>query len=329
MQIMKAKAWFFLLFISCFFIVQVSRADEGLNLPDGEAEKDTTWVIGGFFRQQLNQVSFSNWAQGGENSFASTTILNFSANYKKDKLSWENRLNTAFGLLKTEDEPLRKNEDRIHYITKAGREISPNLSTSFLGDFRTQFYKGYNYPNDSVVVSRFMAPGTLALSLGIDYRPFTFLSVFVSPASGKFTFVRDQELANKGAFGVSPAEYDQEGQLIREGKNVNSEFGVLLSLFLNKEVFEDVYVESRLTLFNNLVDDERSNRKNTDLDWETNINMKINRYITASAFFHMIYDHDILLPLTNDAGEEIGKTRKLQLKQILGIGLSYRLSASR
>lgn len=326
---MKAKALFLLFCVPCLFFAVGAFANDEVNGNSEDAEMDTTWVFNGFFSQQLNQVSFSNWAQGGENSVASTTILNMNANYRKDKLSWENRLNTAFGLLKTEDTPLRKNEDRIHFITKAGREISPNLSTSFLGDFRTQFYKGYKHPNDSVVVSRFMAPGTLALSLGLDYRPFEFLSIFASPASGKITFVRDQELANAGSFGVRPAEYDEDGQLIREGKRRNAEFGVLLNLVFSKEVFEDVDVESRLTLFNNLVDDERSNRKNTDVDWEININMKINRYITASAFFHMIYDHDILFPVTNEAGEVIGKTRNLQLKQILGIGLSYRLSASR
>ena len=308
----------------CLLGVSGLYALEDANVPEDEEAKDTTWVFRGFFSQQLNQVSFSNWAQGGENSVASTTIINLTANYHKKNFSWENRLNTAFGLLKTEGTPLRKNEDRIHLISKAGRELSPRFSTSFLGDFRSQFYKGYNYPNDSVVVSRFMAPGTLSLSLGIDYKPLDYLSIFLSPASGKFTFVRDQELANRGAFGVKPAEFDEEGNLIREGKNLNAEFGALLNVVFNKEVFEDVDVESRLTLFNNLVDDDSSNRKNTDVDWEITVNLKVNRYITASAFFHMLYDHDTLIPVIDEEGVQTGTTRKLQVKQMLGIGLSYR-----
>ncbi len=283
------------------------------------------WTFGGFFSQQLNQVAFSNWVQGGENSVASTSLINLTANMQNEAFYWENRLNMAFGIIKTEDTPLRKNEDRLHLISKAGREVSPHFSTSFLLDFRSQFYKGYNYPNDSVVVSRFMSPGVLSLSLGMDYKPWDFLTVFLSPASGKLTFVLDQDLANKGAFGVDPAEYDAHDNLISEGSNVNAEFGALLNLVFEKEVFEDVELESRLTLFNNLIDDDSSNRRNTDVDWETTVNLKINRYITASFFIHMIYDHDTPIPVLDEDGKETGNfKKKMQIKQMLGLGLSYR-----
>ncbi len=197
------------------------------------------WTFGGFFSQQLNQVSFSNWAQGGENSVASTSLVNLVGNMQNEEYHWKNRLNMAFGIIKTEDTPLRKNEDRLHLISKVGRDVSPHFSTSFLLDFRSQFYKGYNYPNDSVVVSRFLSPGVLSLSLGMDYKPWEFLSVFLSPASGKLTFVLDQDLANIGAFGVDPAVYDN-GNLISEGSNVNAEFGALLNLVFEKEIFEDI-----------------------------------------------------------------------------------------
>ncbi len=277
-----------------------------------ETEEESPWTFSGLVSQQINQVSFSYWAQGGENSFASTSLINLNANYKKGNFAWENRLNLAYGILKIEDTPTRKNEDRIHFLSKGGREVSPKFSTSFLAEFRTQFAKGYNYPNDSVVVSNFMAPGNLSLSIGMDYKLFEYLSIFLSPASGKFTFVLDDEIS-KSAFGVA------------EDKNINSEFGALLNIMFKKELFEDVLVESKLTLFNNLLDEDRSNRKNTDVDWETSINIKINRYITASALFHMLYDHDTLIPVEGDPGTN-GKevTRKLQIKQLFGLGLAYR-----
>ncbi len=257
------------------------------------------WKFSLFVSQQLNQISFSNWAQGGENSFASTSVANFDLIYKKDNFQWENKLNLSYGILKVEDTPLRKNEDRIFFLSKGGREVSKNLSSSFLLDFRTQFAKGYKYPNDSVVVSNFMAPGNLRLSLGMDYKPWEFLSIFFSPASGRLIFVRDEELSNQGAFGV------------KKGETLTAEFGVLANIMFSKEVFEGVFVESRLTLFNNLVVDDEDSRKNTDVDWETSINLKINRYITASFLFHLLYDHDTI--------------QKTQTRQLLGIGLSYRI----
>ncbi len=278
-----------------------------------ETNEESPWKISGLFSQQLNQVSFSYWAQGGKNSLASTSLINLSADYEKGNFSLENRLSMAYGIMKVEDTPTRKNEDRIHFLSKGGREISPKLNTSFLAEFRTQFGKGYNYPNDSLVVSNFMAPGVLSLSLGMDYKPFEFLSVFFSPASGKFTFVLDEKIASKSAFGVA------------EDRKLNAEFGVLINLMFKKELFEDVLVESRLTLFNNLIDKNKSNRKNSDVDWETSIILKINRYITASALVHMLYDHDTLIPVEADPGMLGGGiTRKVQIKQLFGLGLSYR-----
>ncbi len=295
-----------------------------LSASEQETEEDP-WQFTGFFSQQLNQISFSDWVQGGENSFASTSIVNLGAQLKKNKLNWDNRLNMSYGIIKIEDTPVRKNEDRIRLLSKFGREFSEHFSTSFLGEFRSQFDKAYKYPNDSVLLSRFMAPGYLSLSLGIDYEPWEFLSIFVSPASGKFTFVRDQELANRGSFGVDPAIFDEDGVMISEGSRTNAEFGALLNIMFKKEVFEDVEIDSKLTLFNDLTDEDKSKRKNTDIDWETSINLKINRYITASFLIHILYDDDIPIPVYDQDGVQTGYTRGFQAKQMIGIGLSYRI----
>lgn len=277
-------------------------------------EETGPWTFTGFLSQQLNQVSFSNWAAGGENSLASTSLVNLGADYKLDRTSWENRLEMVYGIIKTEDSPMRKNQDRLEFTSKAGRSISSQFSYSGLVNFRTQFGEGFNYPNDSVVVSRFMAPGYLITSLGMDYKPWDFLSIFFSPATGKFTFVRDQSLADQGAFGVNP------------GETLNAEFGAMLRLAFEKEVLQNVKIASKLELFNNYTDDDRSNRKNTDVNWQTNINLKVNQYITATVMLHMIYDHDIPVPVYQTIGGErvqVGTGPRLQTQQMLGLGLSY------
>ncbi len=312
MKIFKQYSVFLLAFLFFFSLgTHPVLADEPAEAAT-EVKDESPWKFSGLVSQQINQVSFSYWAQGGENSFASTSLINLNADYKKGNFAWENRLSLAYGILKIEDTPTRKNEDRIHFLSKGGREVSPKFSTSFLAEFRTQFTKGYNYPNDSIVVSNFMAPGNLSLSIGMEYKPWEYLSIFLSPASGKFTLVLDDEIS-KSSFGVA------------EDKNVNAEFGALLNIMFKKEIFEDVLVESKLTLFNNLLDEDKSNRKNTDVDWETAISIKINRYITASALIHMLYDHDTLIPVEGDSDTNgPGVTRKLQIKQLFGLGLSYR-----
>ncbi|MFN2394401.1 MAG: DUF3078 domain-containing protein [Bacteroidales bacterium] len=142
--------------------------------------QDTTqveknWKLTGFFQQSLNQVTFTNWAAGGENSFASTTQVRFDANYKKNLYSWENYADLNYGIIKLADNPLRKNIDKIDVFSKLGRSINDQLSYAAIVNFQSQFDKGFQYPNDSVVLSRFMAPGYLTTSLGLDYKPVDFL----------------------------------------------------------------------------------------------------------------------------------------------------------
>jgi hypothetical protein len=94
-----------------------------------------------------------------------------------------------------------------------------------------------------------------------------------------------------------------------------------------KEVMKNVNVQSRLNLFNNYTDKNIPNRRNIDVNWETLVNMKVNQYIAANIIIHLIYDDDIEIPTTRVV--EGVKTRttigpRLQFKQALGIGFSYR-----
>lgn len=270
-----------------------------------QAQKDTIktdtvklWKTGGFSILTFNQVNLSNWVAGGENAISTTAILNLFANYKKDKVVWDNSLDLGYGLMKSGSAGTRKNEDKIELNSKYGYKAFANVFYSALVNYRTQFAKGYNYPNDSVPISRFNAPGYLTVSLGLDYKPNDFLSVFVSPATGKFTFVSDQALADAGAYGVEP------------GKKVRSEFGASLSAKFQKDVVKNVNVVSKLTLFNNYTDSDKANRKNIDVNWEVMINMKAGKFLTTTILANLIYDQNVI--------------DKTQFKEVLGVGLSYK-----
>ena len=49
------------------------------------------WKFGGMGNLSLSQVSLTNWAAGGENSFSSNILANGSAKYNKGKSSWETK----------------------------------------------------------------------------------------------------------------------------------------------------------------------------------------------------------------------------------------------
>ena len=75
-----------------------------------------------------------------------------------------------------------------------------------MADLNTQFYKGYNYPDKSHYISKFFAPAYSNISLGMDFRPKSNYSLYLSPIAGKLTFVEDDYLSKEGAFGVDPGD---------------------------------------------------------------------------------------------------------------------------
>ena len=56
------------------------------------AQADTTryWKIKGENSLNFSQISFKNWSAGGENSLSLNLLLDYSANYKKNNISWDN-----------------------------------------------------------------------------------------------------------------------------------------------------------------------------------------------------------------------------------------------
>jgi hypothetical protein len=289
------------------------------------------WKHNGFIQVNFNQISLSNWSGGGENTISVISLLDYSWRYNNgdSTTSWDNTYSFGYGLSRLSESGVRKSEDRIEIDSKLNRRASGNLNYSALLNFRSQFAPGYKYPNDSVVVSRFMAPGYLVLSLGMNYQPQKYLSIFLSPATGKGTFVRDQRLADMGLYGVEAALKDAEGNIIRRGRQFRPEFGAYVDVKFNKDVVKNVRVRSQLSLFANYTDRNPQNRKNIDVNWTTTINMKVNDYIGASLFTQLVYDHDVLIPVTRivegkKVQEKIGP--RLQVKQMLGVGFAYKFS---
>ena len=156
-------------------------------------------------------------------------------------------------------------------------------------NFKSQFSDGYDYPNDSVPISRFLAPAYILYSLGLDYKPNDKFSLFFSPITGKITIVSDGRLAAEGAFGVEPAKYDKSGVRIQAGKNVRYEFGAYLKSEINKNLMENVSLQSKLELFSSY----DHNPQNVDVNWEVLIVMKINKFLSANVNTNLVYDDDI------------------------------------
>ena len=285
------------------------------------------WKKGGITGLNFTQSSFTNWAAGGENAFSATALTSLFANYKKDKWTWDNNLDMAYGLLKSGNDKARKNEDKIDFTSKLGRyAFYEHWYYTALVSFKSQFDKGYNLPDDSNVVSHFLAPAYVIGAIGLDYKTKdNSFSAFISPVTSKTVIVNDQRLADAGAYGVTPAKYDSVAGvyvLVKNGKMVNSQFGGYIKIAFKKEIMKNVTLATKLELFSNYLKDPQ----NIQVNWEMLISMKVNKLITASISTNMIYDHNIPVPVKREInGVTVNGTGpRLQFKEILAIGISYK-----
>lgn len=302
----------------------------GNSMAQESLKADTLWKFGSFLGINFNQVGLTNWAAGGENSFSVAGIFSGSANYKKGNITWDNSLDLGYGLLKSGDNPFRKNEDKIDLNSKFGALAKGKFYYSAMLNAKSQFANGFNFPNDSLIVSRFAAPAFITIALGMDYKPNDYFSLFVSPATGKFTFVTDQRLADLGSFGVKAAEYSLiDSSMISQGRKIRGEFGASLRAKFQKDLTKYLNLLSTLQLFNNYTDPKAENRGNIDINWETTITIKAGKLITTSIYTNLIYDHDINIPTyqkINGEKVQVGQGPKTQFKEVIGVGISYKIA---
>jgi hypothetical protein len=301
--------------ISASSFGQVTEGEKNLRTQSTDTLQG--WKTGGVVSINLAQTSLTNWAAGGQNSFAVNGMFSGFANYKMGKSVWDNSLDLGYGLLKQGNEDFRKTDDKIDFLSKYGREAFKNFYYAALLNFKTQFSPGYNYPDATNKISDFFSPAYLLIALGLDYKPNAYFSAFLAPLTAKFTFVNDQTLSGLGAFGVNP------------GETSRSEIGGYFRAIYTKNDFKSEFLKNisfttKIDLFSNYTE----NPQNVDVNWEILLAMKVNKYLSVNFNTQLIYDDNIQIPVdkngngTMEAGESIRSM--VQFKEILGVGLSLK-----
>jgi hypothetical protein len=275
-----------------------------------EPEKtDTLWKFTGITSLNFSQLSLTNWTSGGNNSIAGNALVKLSPDYDDGTMAWDNDLVLGFGLNKQGSDPTRKSDDQIELSSKFGYRASNNWYYSILFNFKTQFAEGYEEGKEErLKISNFMAPAYLSLSAGMDYKPGDKFSLFLSPVSGKFTFVLDDDLSASGSYGLDP------------GQRVRAELGAFVKAAFKDEILKNVVLDTKLELFSNYFDHPQW----IDVNWDVLLSLKVNDYISASLFTQLIFDKDIEFGVdTTGDGEYDTFESRVQFKELLGIGFAY------
>ena len=306
---------------------------------DGGVE--SPWTHGGNVGFNMAQSHFDNWSSGGQDNVNFLGLAKYDMNYKKGNHKWDNGLDLQLGYsyFDMDKKPI-KTDDRIFFSSLYGYNLSNEkfFATANM-TFQSQFTNGYDYASDSTHrISGFMNPGYITLGIGVQWVPNEHFKVNFSPLTGRMTIVRDQTLADAGAFGVDGAEYekDENGDYVlddqgnkkmtKHGKNIRWELGAQLIAEFNYEIMKNVTFSSKFIAFYDYLtkstDLNALEEKYTcpvDFDWDNQLIMKINEWLSCNLTARLVYDEDIK-PLSTYPG-----TTFRQFKEVLSVGISYNI----
>jgi hypothetical protein len=306
------------------------------------------WHYGGFAGASFNQAAYSYWSAGGQNSVGFLVKGNLFAHYTKKKILWDTDLNLALGAIwqyqkAAAQEPFRKTEDNLQLTTKVGYILNKKktLSAAFLGDWKTSMINGYDYSAiDGGKVANAkkqlrttaFSPSYVTLSIGINYKPVPYFSIYFSPIAGKLTFfnqhVEDSAYnTNDGTkFGMAAAN-----------TSVRAEFGALLRADFQKDLYKNFNFKTSLEIFQNYHEkkiDEidgltpYNNNGHPDVAWNTWFTLKVNEYFSASLETGLLWDYNTIFanPDPALAADPKKSVRRVQLRESFGINVGYKFA---
>ena len=292
--------------------------------------KPVYWTKSLMTNLNFAQTALWDWAAGGNDNYTMTGYVDANANYAKDKMIWNNRLQIDYGFLYSDDKPiLQKVKDRIYFESKWGYETPiQHLSYSANFDFKTQIDNNYKYGTPTGITgeptkadwlaarelkSGLFSPAYSTLGIGLLWTPKSWLSVNVSPLTGGFVIVQEEAL--RKTYGM---------ELLEDGVNYKSsrfELGAQVKTDINFTVNDNLKYTTQLVLFSNYL----HNPQNLRVNWDNKVFWKLAKFFTLTFSTNLIYDDTVLI--TNE--DHPTGFRTIQFKEFFEIGFSYTISSKK
>jgi hypothetical protein len=242
-----------------------------------------------------------NWYQGGESTNAFLADLKLTANYdNKQGIEFDNSLEMKLGFITAPSDTVHKwktNADMLRLNSKLGVRAIKNLYYTLDAQFKTQFFSNYK-TNTNDLISSFLSPAQLDLSLGMDYKlnkQKYNLSLMGAPFSYTFVYISNDDIINPSSFNVEP------------GHTSANLFGSKVTGNLTWKITKDISWISKFEYF--------TTYDKVIASWENTFNFQLNRYLSTQFFLHSRYDDGVTLTEENDT--------YFQFKEMLTFGLTY------
>jgi len=256
----------------------------------------------------LSQAAYANWQEGGLDALAATA--NTNGRFARVRRGFRQRhdVRLAYGVLRQDTLSMRKAVDILRYAFDLQLPAPGAWRPTVATELRTQFAPGYDYdpspartpalaafivPGQRLKVSDAFAPATWTQSVGVAYEPQGWFRGRAGLAARQ-TIVHVRRL--RPVYGNRP------------GEPIRTQAGLDALLEARGEPFENVHVQSRLSVFQAFTDFSEAA---PDAFWENLVRLRVNSWLSVDLEVAALYDRDV--------------TARVQLKEVLSVGLAVDL----
>ena len=316
-----------------------------------EAEQTPSpWDFSGVVGLNASATGLVNWAAGGNNNVNGVAFGKVRLLYNENNLSWETNLNLEYGLsyIDQKNDPFQKSSDVIDFNTKFGWQFHKAWYLTASAGFKSQFAFGRAYDGTEAadpIISKFLSPSYTDISVGIDWKPNSIFSLYLSPVAGKITtaYVGDavenanpglrQQMQEKYATWAYSKEANADGTYDKIYKNCKAELGLSFKGGINY-AYKDLKIITTLGLFTpyawdktemkdangNFIGYRDNNRRfgNFDVDWDAAISYQFLKCLNVTLSTSLKYYNGVKI-----ANSEGVLAERVQFKGILGLGVGY------
>jgi hypothetical protein len=316
-----------------------------------EAEQTPSpWSCTGVVGLNASATGLVNWAAGGNNNVNGVAFGKVRLLYNENNISWETNLNLEYGLsyIDQKGDAFQKSSDVIDFNTKLGWQFHKAWYLTASAGFKSQFAFGRAYDGtdaDDPIISKFLSPSYTDISVGIDWKPNSIFSLYLSPVAGKITtaYVGNamedanpglrQQMQDKYATWVYSKEMNADGTYDKVYRNAKAELGLSFKGGINY-TYKDLKIITTVGLFTPYAWDKTemydankefigyrdNNRRfgNFDVDWDAAISYQFLKCLNVTLSTSLKYYNGVKIADKDGIAAE-----RVQFKGILGLGVGY------
>lgn len=242
----------------------------------------------------INQIAFSNWVKGGDNSIAWTLLGDFHYDRIGTPWTFKNSIKATYGRSKIGSGTYRTTDNDLYIENVAVYDVAWAVSPFISNSIRTQIARGFDYKVDpEVEIANFFDPGYITQTIGFTYDKYPNIITRLG--------IGFQEIfANKFR------QYTDDPETSTELESFRFETGFESVTDINYKIDENILYTSKIRFF--------SQFKSLDI-WDVRfdnvIAAKVTKYITVNFNYLLVYER--------------AQSPYTQVKEGLQIGIVYNI----